>query len=325
MPKADEFLNVSVLRQVRMQRVAAETTRKVIARLARVERDRIRQMRELPPDAFQTQRLAALLSNVEAMHARAYTDVTAGLLADLDNIAAAEATWTAGAIGTAAGEIGTAFVGPSRDVVIAVVNSRPMQGRFLREWARGMSAEHLERIRDAIRISFIEGESLEQGIARVRGTRANGYRDGILEINRRSAERLVRTATTHVAARARLESYRTSPNIDRYEWSSVLDSRTSVVCAGRDGNVYPLDKGPLPPAHPNCRSTINPVFVGEGPAQRQTFGGWLQAQPTNVQNEVLGPTRAKAFRAGERIDRFTNRRGDGLTLEELRRREMIPA
>lgn len=326
MPQADDFLNASVLRQIRMQRVAGETVRKVLVLLARVETDIIRQLRELPPEAFRAQRLNALLDNVQKMHERAYAGITEGLLDDFDNIAAAEATWAAGTIRTVAGaELGAFFVGPSRDVVIAAVNARPFQGRFLKDWLNGMSADQARRVREAITITFTEGESLEEGIARIRGTRAAGYKNGVMEVNRRGAERLVRTATTHLAARARLESYRQSPNIDRYEWSSVLDSRTSMVCAGRDGKVYELDKGPLPPAHINCRSQINPVFVGEGPAQRRTYGEWLQAQPTNVQNEVLGPTRAKAFRAGERIDRFTNRRGDVLTLEELRRREMIPA
>jgi len=51
--------------------------------------------------------------------------------------------------------------------------------------------------------------------------------------------------------------------VERYEWVSTLDSRTSTICRSRDGQKYEFGKGPLPPAHPNCRSAISPVVSSE--------------------------------------------------------------
>ena len=48
--------------------------------------------------------------------------------------------------------------------------------------------------------------------------------------------------------------------INHYEWISTLDSRTSDICIGLDGNIYPVGKGRLPPAHFNCRSTTAPIL-----------------------------------------------------------------
>jgi SPP1 gp7 family putative phage head morphogenesis protein len=43
-----------------------------------------------------------------------------------------------------------------------------------------------------------------------------------------------------------------------YSWVSVIDSRTTAICTQRDGTVYEMGEGPLPPAHIRCRSTIAP-------------------------------------------------------------------
>ena len=48
---------------------------------------------------------------------------------------------------------------------------------------------------------------------------------------------------------------------------------------------------------------------------------WLKTKPAEFQNEVLGPSRAKLFRAGMPVDRFVNRAGDKLTLDDLRKRD----
>lgn len=61
--------------------------------------------------------------------------------------------------------------------------------------------------------------------------------------------------------------------------------------------------------------------IGQVPADVD-YDTWLRRQPTSFQNEVLGPTRAKAFRKGLKLDKFVDRAGNELTLDELR--EMLP-
>jgi len=59
---------------------------------------------------------------------------------------------------------------------------------------------------------------------------------------------------------------------------------------------------------------------GQVPA-KMTYNEWLKTKPAEFQNEVLGPNRAKLFRAGMPVDRFVNRAGDKLTLDDLRKRD----
>ncbi len=107
------------------------------------------------------------------------------------------------------------------------------------------------------------------------------------------------------------------------EWVSVLDSRTTLLCASRDGMIMPVGSGPRPPAHYGCRSTMAPVvgdIVGVEKFERKTYPEWLKGQSVEVQNEVLGPTRGKLFRqGGVTINQFVDRKGATLTLEQLRR------
>ena len=61
--------------------------------------------------------------------------------------------------------------------------------------------------------------------------------------------------------------------------------------------------------------------VGQVPG-RTTYGEWIQRQPVELQNEVLGVRRARLMRAGELpIDRFVDKRGAKMSLAELAARE----
>jgi SPP1 gp7 family putative phage head morphogenesis protein len=156
----------------------------------------------------------------------------------------------------------------------------------------------------------------------------------------READTLVRTIVNHTSSMARDATYReNSAILDGYEWVSTLDSRTSLICGGRDGKVFRVGKGPMPPAHWNCRSSTVPVVneafslgsqvTGERPSvgadgaevisAKSTYGGWLKKQPAAFQDEVLGPVRGNLFRnGGINIDRFRDETGITYTLEQLR-------
>ena len=80
------------------------------------------------------------------------------------------------------------------------------------------------------------------------------------------ARRLVRTETTCVANMAELYGYK-ELDIDKYEFSACLDSRTSDLCRELDGKVFKRNSAQagvnLPPMHPFCRSTTLPVLPSE--------------------------------------------------------------
>ena len=48
------------------------------------------------------------------------------------------------------------------------------------------------------------------------------------------------------------------------------------------------------------------------------YDTWLRKQPTAFQNEVLGLRKARAFRKGLKLDKFIDRKGNELTLVQLK-------
>lgn len=87
----------------------------------------------------------------------------------------------------------------------------------------------------------------------------------------------------------------------------LLGSRPSQAL---DGRVFDIGKGPLPPLHINCRSTFLAKldsrfdFLDEGATRatrdgsvsaKMTYYDWLKTQPLEVQQNVLGKTRAGIF------------------------------
>ena len=83
----------------------------------------------------------------------------------------------------------------------------------------------------------------------------------LMNTPRYSAEAIIRTEGSSVAAQADIHVYKQS-GIETYEFMATLDSRTSEICQSLDGmhfNVKDAQAGVnLPPMHVNCRSTTLP-------------------------------------------------------------------
>jgi SPP1 gp7 family putative phage head morphogenesis protein len=79
-----------------------------------------------------------------------------------------------------------------------------------------------------------------------------------------------------------------------YEWVSVLDDRTTKICTDRDGNRYAYGRGPIPPAHVNCRSTTVPVDI-DAPASPNSFSQWLRGQPDEFVSDALDGRRGARY------------------------------
>lgn len=336
----DEIADALTRHQVGLQRLSNATVRKILALLRRSD-SRIfeRLLREDVSD-LSRQRQQKLLRDIRKIVDSVYSDATGKLRIELESLAEYEVEFQQNLFERTL-PIDFRTVAPSADQIIAAVNSRPFQGRLLKEWFTDLEAGAFKRLRDTIRMGVIEGRTTEQMVRDIRGTRAQGYKDGILEISRRGAQATVRTAVNHTATAARNRLYeRNKSLIKGVQWLSTLDGRTSPICRARDGKVYDVDKGPRPPAHPNCRSSTAPIIKswremglsglpkstrasmnGQVP-EDMTYGEWLRKQPAGFQDDVLGKSKATLFRKGELpIDRFVNRLGDELTLDELRQQE----
>tara|TARA_R110001606_G_scaffold364986_1_gene519692 strand:+ start:20016 stop:21083 length:1068 start_codon:yes stop_codon:yes gene_type:complete len=192
-----------------------------------------------------------------------------------------------------------------------------------------------------IKLARYEGKTNQQIVQMIRGTRKNGYKDGLMEVTARQAKTIVRTTVQHAAMQGKAEFANDNADIIKGEqWLSTLDGRTSSQCRTLDQQVFEIGKGPRPPLHHNCRSTILIVLKDEyagrgninkraskdGPVANESYYSWLNKQPKDFQDDVLGETRGQLLRSGGlSADKFAALQLDKnfkpLTLDEMRSRE----
>jgi uncharacterized protein with gpF-like domain len=152
---------------------------------------------------------------------------------------------------------------------------------------------------------------------------------------------LVRTSINQVANAAAMQTYEANPDItSRYRYVATLDSRTSAICRALDGKEFPYGRGPKPPQHFGCRSTIVAVIddslLGpskvakraskDGPVPADTtYGKWLYDRPAE-QQKVLGNKAPYFRRLAEKhgpeaaIAKLVREDGSEVSLAQLRAR-----
>lgn len=234
--------------------------------------------------------------------------------------------------------------------VYAAVTARPLSvrgqwgGKLLEPLVRGWNDGVADRVVDTIRQGFFEGQTNAQILRAIRGTGALRNEDGLLAQMARGEAALVQTAVQHVASIARESVWSANADIiTGVEWLSTLDEKTTEICASLDGEVFPIDEGPRPPIHVNCRSATVPRLHDDFAAldrggTRASIGGqvdsdltyyeWLKTQPQEFQAEAIGPVRAKLLRDGglsakEFAALSLNKNFEPLTLDEMRALEPL--
>ena len=343
----NETLRSDVVRhQIYIQRYTSGVVKDVLKLLSSVDSDIVAQIiaaQESSASPLTLQRLDTMLIGVRTVSNDIYEQAHTLVKDEMKKLAAHESAREATMLNAAgAGQVAPAVI-PDATLLYAAVTAKPFQGRFLSEWVADLKEGTIRRLRDAVRMGVVEGQTIDQMVTRVRGHRTLGYKDGILSISRRSAEAMVRTAVSHTVATAREETYKANTDLIKgIQWVSTLDARTSAICQSLDGQVFPVDEGPRPPAHINCRSTTVPVLkswkelgidledvppstrasMNGQVAATETYQTWLEKQPASFQDDVLGPTRGKLFREGGlTLDRFVDENtGHKFTIEDLRRK-----
>ena len=225
--------------------------------LKRVEESLILQLSKAK--TFKSQeRINKLLATIQRDTQLLLEEYTGQLSLDLVELGKAEADFT---VATLAQSQDLDFVTPSVTQITAAVKARPFNSVLLKDELKDFSTKQAKFIRNNVALGFAEGQTNQQIIKSVIGSSDLNFKDGSMQVTRNAASRMVRTAVQHTAAVAKSKVYADNDDlIDKYAWVSTLDSRTSPTCQARDGRVYVLGKGPLPPAHYNCRSTTIAVF-----------------------------------------------------------------
>lgn len=363
MPTVNEALrDAGVSHAVDLEQYGNGVVRRMVAILNRTDADLFAAltaaMDRLPAESFTVERLESLLFSIRLLNREAYEKIERELTPELRNLAGYEAGFQQQlfeSVVPAQVQVRIAIAPLNVEQVYAAAMARPFQGVLLREALAGLEDGRAKVIRDAVRIGYISNEPLAQIVRRIRGTRANGYADGLMEAPRRHVETIVRSAVSHTAGFARDRFIEANADlVEAVQWCSVIDARTSSPCFLRDllkytngqqhkpiGHSYPWGAGPGR-LHWNCRSTSIPVVKSwkslgidieemdsgtraslDGQiAAQTTYGSWLTRQSAARQDEVLGPVRGKLFRdGGLTLDRFATDKGRWLTLEELAARD----
>ena len=348
----EQLRDADVGHQVDLQRYSNHVVQRIIALLNRADPELVQKLNDalerLAPEDFTIERLDALLKSVRELNRSAYEAIGRELTKELQDLAEYEAGFQFQLFRSVL-PVEVSFAKVSVEAAYSAAMSRPFQiskdrAISLSDYLVGLTEDRAAMVRDAVRLGYIEGESISQIVRRIKGTKKQNYEDGLMAAPRHKVEAMVRTAINHTATVARQEFYKGNQDLIKgWQFLATLDSRTSITCASLSGNIYPIGKGPMPPRHINCRSTSVPVLKswkelggadiedfqpatrasmdGQVPADI-TFTEWLRKKPASFQDQVLGATRGKLFRANEiEVDRFTNNKGIVYSLGELRKRD----
>ena len=173
-------------------------------------------------------------------------------------------------------------------------------GQLLNNFVKMLTPQETNRIIGSLRMGVTQGQSNQELIRNLVGTKRLNYRDGIMLTSKRNAQAVVHTATQHAASVARMKVWEKNADIVKgYQWVSVLDRRTSGVCRSLDGQKFLLGDGPVPPIHIRCRSTIYALVDDGGvPDTDQDYYTWLSGKNAAYQDSIIGPTRGRLLRGG---------------------------
>jgi len=230
---------------------------------------------------------------------------------------------------------------PNAGVIATSLRRVPMNGLQLKDWLDQLKRSDLTRTWRTINEMMVAGETTDSIVRRLIGTKGLRYKDGVRQASRNGVAMFSRTAINYAANLGRQSAWTANADIMKgVRWVATLDTRTTPICRDRDGKIFPINDGPRPPAHPNCRSTTVAVtksfkelgididevspgtrasMNGQVPAN-QTYYEWLATQSASTQKDVLGAVRYDLWKkGGVSPDKFVNDSGKVLTLAELKK------
>jgi len=344
-----------ISRAVDLQRYDAALRQQVLEMLQRIEKKLIIDITDYDPTSvkrsdYQQKRLEALLQQAEQTIKTGYTEIDDTVGTELEEVAINEGGFLVDMIDStipkAVATAGYSAVAVDENLLAELAKDTMIDGSTASEWWGRQAGDTLWNFKRSMQEGVYRGEGMAKLIDRVKKSRAEG---GVgMDISRQRAETLCRTAVLTVTNRARDEFYNANDElINCVQWLSTLDMRTSEPCRLRDGKKYSIpDHKPIGHALPwgggagsyhwNCRSTTVPVlkaaeelgFKEDGLRRSMdgllpestTYEDWLKAKPADIQDQILGKTKAQMWREGK-IGSFrdlVDQKGNPLKLSDLK-------
>ena len=293
----------------------------------------------------------SVMSEVRKAVIGQYTAYTEEVTGELEELAEYESSWVADLLKSITTGLAIATAGKlawqwSRTRPVTMSGN---QAYLLDDLLSTFAKNNTDRVLAVIRNGFYQGLTSADMIKQIRGTKANQFKDGILNTTRRYASAIVRTASNHVTNQSKQATAKANQDIVKgWMFVATLDRNTTEKCRHYDqlGEVYEIGKGPVPPLHTGCRSvqtfelhnkTGILEFSTKGTrASSGANGGqqvadmpyydWLATQPKWFQQEVLGKAKTELFRnGGLSTDEFakltSNNFGEPLTLAQIKQKD----
>jgi len=328
---SDVLVDELLAGQLDILRFEAGTRARVLALLARLQRDLFAQLHGsgAPLTDFSKSRAEMLLRQAAVVIDKYYLAISGEMDVALGASAKVVATQASRSMSMLI-QLGASL--PTETFLRRIASNTVLLGAPSADWWSRQSLDVAFRFGNAVRQGMVQGETNEQIAARVAGSPLKGT-PGIMDVARSNARSLVHTSIQAVANESRLETFRKNSDIIvALRWLATLDSHTCTICAPRDNREYTLVDDPPEPIkhglkwlggpgaiHWGCRCVAVPViaaYAGKGPqGKRAAAGGPVSAKVTFEQflrrkgagfaEEVLGKGRAELFRAKK------------LTLEQL--------
>ena len=122
-----------------------------------------------------------------------------------------------------------------------------MVGKWSFTISEKVRLELTNAIKDGLPLSVVAGILTNEGIA----------------LSTVALERFSRTKLTETMNRGRLEFFEESKIVKGYQYSAILDGRTTSICQGLHGKKFKEGEQPIPPMHFSCRSLLIGITVFE--------------------------------------------------------------
>ncbi len=282
-----------------------------------------------------TNRLFAASTEIERLIQSELLQITQEATTSIDEFAVYEAGFMERAFDNA---VTVSLVAPAQTQILAALSNNLMtltsgervQQLTMTQMFDRYNTVYSTNIGNAIRDGVVTGQTTSEIVKSVGVTEKRAKQD---------LRAVILTSTNNAGQVGRNAFYQENDDvIEGVRWVSTLDMRTTLICQGRDSKVYPVNSGPRPPAHYRCRSVVVPEVDDEfaipglegerssqfGPVNsRTTYNSFLKLQSKEYQDAVLGPERAKLFRQGVNVDKFTDDFGRTISLEQLQLMESI--
>ena len=222
-----------------------------------------------------------------------------------------------------------------------VKNSYLSDGLTIKQGFEKLDTRLQETFQNQIRLGVLNGDTTQTIIKNLKPYMTD-FKDNRIEA-------LVKTAVSTVVNNTRMETYKQNESIfSGYQHHSVIDNRTTFICAERDTKRWNLDLKPighkLPfkqvPVHWKCRSIMLPItksyrelgldideipigtrssLNGQIPADT-SFTKWFEKQSADFKENYLGKGRYELYKDNKiTLSDLVNQQGRTLTIKELRK------